>query len=208
MPFVSDHSSPDLDAAWLAACLAVHTDTRKWLSEEEARRNWLRERSAPKHSGKDAREDVTASSRNNAEQRLAELSHADPVCIPCDSVGLSHVSAPAACSEETESASSASSRSEGDAAEDAAREAEAEPDFLSVAATAARTGTVEPDEWAQCASHLAERFRARPTLPADLANAAKSFTEVERAVRLPLYSCPFVGCSHASDDRLGFLRHL
>ena len=49
----------------------------------------------------------------------------------------------------------------------------------------------------ECSQKLSEHIRVRPTLPASIENYEKSFTDVETAIRLPLFSCPFRGCAYA-----------
>ena len=67
---------------------------------------------------------------------------------------------------------------------------------------------VERDQLLECSQKLAEYMRSRPTLPASIENSETSFTAVEIAIRLPLYSCPFRGCVYATDERSSFLHHL
>ena len=45
----------------------------------------------------------------------------------------------------------------------------------------------EQDQWAACWRSLAQHLRDRPTLPASWEDADKSFTDVDSAVRLPLF---------------------
>ena len=67
---------------------------------------------------------------------------------------------------------------------------------------------VERDQLMQCSQELSDHLRVRPTLPASTDNYEVSFTDVETAIRLPLFSCPFRGCAYATDERAAFLRHL
>ena len=67
---------------------------------------------------------------------------------------------------------------------------------------------VERDQLMQCSQELSDYLRVRPTLPASTENYEVSFTDVETAIRLPLFSCPFRGCAYATDERAAFLRHL
>ena len=60
----------------------------------------------------------------------------------------------------------------------------------------------------QCSEELAKHLRGRPTLPASTENSAVSFADVDIAMRLPLFSCPFRGCAYGTDERAAFLRHL
>ena len=60
----------------------------------------------------------------------------------------------------------------------------------------------------QCSEQLAHFLRERPTLPAHKDDYEVSFDDVETAIRLPLFSCPFRGCGYASDDRDAFHSHL
>ena len=70
------------------------------------------------------------------------------------------------------------------------------------------TPASEQDEWMHCARRIAMLLRSRPTLPASWEDTSKSFTQVEAAVRLPLYSCPFKRCVFATNNGDEFLQHL
>ena len=67
---------------------------------------------------------------------------------------------------------------------------------------------VERDQLLECSQQLSVHLRERPTLPANADNNEVSFADVETAIRLPFFSCPFRGCAYATDDRAVFLRHL
>ena len=74
-------------------------------------------------------------------------------------------------------------------------------------AKAGATLLTEQDYWAFSAQRLAEHLREKPTLPARWDNLEISFTDVDEAIALPLYSCPFKGCNFCTDDRWMFLQH-
>ena len=65
----------------------------------------------------------------------------------------------------------------------------------------------EQDLWQTCAKQLSTHLRDRPILPASWHSEAKSVREVNIALKLPLYSCPFTGCDLSCDDRCLFLKH-
>ena len=67
---------------------------------------------------------------------------------------------------------------------------------------------VERDQLMRCSRELATHMRARPTLPASTSDCEQSFDDVESAIRLPLFSCPFRSCTYATDERAAFLSHL
>ena len=75
-------------------------------------------------------------------------------------------------------------------------------------ATANPPKQTEQDAWNDAARRLSAFLRKRPTLPADAVNPFDSFSHLQLAIRLPLYSCPFLGCTFCTDTRLEFLRHL
>ena len=60
----------------------------------------------------------------------------------------------------------------------------------------------------RCGEELATALRMKPTLPASYENNNISWTDVETALRIPLYSCPFKGCICAASERLQFLFYL
>ena len=67
----------------------------------------------------------------------------------------------------------------------------------------------EQDQFLAACQVLGQKFlRARPTLPASVADATVSLTEYRSGFRLPLYSCPFRGCRFCTDARAAFLRHV
>ena len=66
----------------------------------------------------------------------------------------------------------------------------------------------EEDAWDQCARRLATFLRPRPTLPAHADDTTQSFTNVKVPIRLPLYACPFKGCTYSTDDEVSFDRHI
>ena len=101
-------------------------------------------------------------------------------------------------SSETSSSSSSSVKSLDD--DDAAM-------FTCVRCADTAIDLTEQDEWLRCAESLSSCLRERPTLPASWKSPSVSFKEVETAVRLPLYSCPFKNCRFAVDNRIDFLRH-
>ena len=85
---------------------------------------------------------------------------------------------------------------------------DSDPDFLNVSPATSPTEPTEQDIWDLCARRLAEHLRPRPTLPENIANRSAPALDVTIAVELPLYSCPFRGCTDCWDDRLEFLRHI
>ena len=67
---------------------------------------------------------------------------------------------------------------------------------------------VERDAMMECSRNLSRHLRTRPTLPGRSDDCNMSFTNVETALRLPLFSCPFRGCRFSTDIRAGFLLHV
>lgn len=51
-------------------------------------------------------------------------------------------------------------------------------------------------------------MRQRPCLPCNRDGSAMSYNDVCSGIRLPLYSCPYIGCSFCTDDRCIFLHHV
>ena len=51
-------------------------------------------------------------------------------------------------------------------------------------------------------------MRQRPCLPCNRDGSAMSYNDVCSGIRLPLYSCPYMGCSFCTDDRCIFLHHV
>ena len=77
-----------------------------------------------------------------------------------------------------------------------------------VQAEATAVADTEQDRIEECCKDLSRHLRERPTLPANSWDPNVSFKDVDQAVRLPLFSCPFKGCIFNTDQRLEFLRHV
>ena len=72
--------------------------------------------------------------------------------------------------------------------------------FMHATHRASDQPAVEEDALEACARRLASHLRSRPTLPARPDNPSQSILEVDIPIRLPLFSCPFSGCSFRTDD--------
>ena len=105
---------------------------------------------------------------------------------------------------QTETQSNESSSESSESSEDD----KSEEHFFRATANKSRNHQTEQDIHAQCAKKLAEHLRNRPTLPACPINPKNSFTEVDLAIRLPLYSCPFKMCTFGTDNKREFLLHV
>ena len=77
--------------------------------------------------------------------------------------------------------------------EDSTSASDSEPNDICfvVAPDSTPAGALELDEWEICCQKLADHLRDRPTLPASANDLQTSFQDVDVAMRLPLYSCPF-----------------
>ena len=51
-------------------------------------------------------------------------------------------------------------------------------------------------------------MRVRPCLPCKGGAEEMTSEDVSSGEKLPLYSCPYIGCVHASNDRTAFLHHV
>ena len=51
-------------------------------------------------------------------------------------------------------------------------------------------------------------MRVRPCLPCKGVAEGMTFEDVLSRNKLPLYSCPYIGCLHSSNDRTTFLHHV
>ena len=51
-------------------------------------------------------------------------------------------------------------------------------------------------------------MRQRPCLPLAANGSPMSYSEVSSGDKLPLYSCPFIGCSYSTSTRMLFLHHI
>ena len=67
----------------------------------------------------------------------------------------------------------------------------------------------EDDIIARRCALLRRKLRKRPCVPLDsTGSAALSADELASGIRLPLFSCPFQGCTFHTDDRALFLHHV
>ena len=67
----------------------------------------------------------------------------------------------------------------------------------------------EDDIIARRCALLRRKLRKRPCAPLDCTgSAALSTDELASGIRLPLFSCPFQGCTFHTDDRALFLHHV
>ena len=107
--------------------------------------------------------------------------------------------------EECGSAGSEGSES-SDASSASSQENEVEV-YLNVSADQESSIRTEQDIWKQCCQSLAEYLRDRPTLPPSPLNVEQPFGDLDTALCLPLYSCPFRGCTFSTDIRKDFLDH-
>ena len=94
-------------------------------------------------------------------------------------------------------------------------EEEVEDIFFAVSskAGAARTGGGEMDCVRRRCAELRKHMRLRPTLPLRADGEPLSVEDLNSGVKLPLYSCPFVGqdgtsCQFQTRDRALFLHHI
>ena len=73
------------------------------------------------------------------------------------------------------------------------------------------SSTVEPlteqDKILHSCEALAKLLRDRPTLPASMSNKDNPLVHRDLPVRLPLYHCPFKGCSEQWESRQDFIQH-
>ena len=79
---------------------------------------------------------------------------------------------------------------------------------VSSAEGARRSGGGEKDlVLARCAE-LRKHMRRRVTLPLKEDGSELSVEDVQSGMALPLYSCPFTGCTFHASDRTLFLHHI
>ncbi len=95
-----------------------------------------------------------------------------------------------------------------DADDDLHEDADDDGGIDEVSALASGGDLVEQDAWETSCRKLSRALRCRPTLPALAEDPQQSFEDVELAIRLPLYSCPFRGCTVGSDHRLKVLKRM
>ena len=66
----------------------------------------------------------------------------------------------------------------------------------------------DDDRLLRCAALARTHLRAEPTLPAHFQAPARSWTDVDSGMRLPLYHCAFKECTWYGDDRGAFRDHI